>query len=109
VIVLAQYAKWEDLVPVRDYFKQQGIDTKIYGVQDLRQYLTSQGINAGGLEGNGYILATSSYYGNPQNQGTDGYAALQKIRELGRGYKAPAGKESFAPRYFSDAYGRKVR
>jgi hypothetical protein len=109
VIVLAEYANADDLVPVREYFQQNGIGTVILAVPKLREALASRNINIVGLEGSGYILVTSSYYGNPQNPGTDGYAALTKIRELGRGYKAPAGRESFAPRYFSDAYGRKVR
>jgi hypothetical protein len=109
VIVLAQYPTSDDLVPVQEYFQQNGIGTVILAIPRLREALASQNVNTSGLEGNGYILVTSSYYGNPQNPGTDGYAALLKIRELGRGYKAPPGKESFAPRYFGDAYGRKVR
>jgi hypothetical protein len=109
VIVLAQYSKYDDLVPVQEYFQQNGIATEVLAVQKLRDYLMSQGINASGLDDGGYILVTADYYNNPQTQGTDGYAARMKIVELGRNYKAPPGKESFAPRYFSDAYGRKVR
>jgi hypothetical protein len=91
VIVLVQYDKLADLTPVQAHFEEHGIMTNI----DIR---------------NGrYFLQTVDTYDNPDTPGTDGYKAKQKIIEVGRTYKAPPGYEPFAPHYFSDAYGRKVK
>ena len=109
MIVLAQYPEQRDLVPVKEYFRQNGINTEILAVDKLRDYLAQQGINTSVLGNRGGFMLVAPYYENPENPGTDGYAAKQKIKELGRGYKAPSGSESFAPKYFSDAYGMKVR
>jgi len=109
VIVLAQYPKQDDLVPVKEYFGQHGINTEILAVDKLRDYLAQQGMNTSVLGNRGGFMLVASYYDNPENPGTDGYKAKQKIKELGRGYKAPSDSESFAPKYFSDAYGMKVR
>ncbi|MFH1615518.1 MAG: hypothetical protein ABIG61_10610 [Planctomycetota bacterium] len=91
VIVLVEYATRAQLVPVRDYFASKGIETEIIA------------------EGGRYFLVTKNRYQNPDKEGTDGYATKQKIIEAGRGYKAPEGYETFAPRLFSDAYGKKVK
>lgn len=93
VIVLVQYPRRPDLVPVREHFARNGIETEI--VQ----------------EGNWYFLVTKNRYQNPNNPGTDGYEAKQKIIEIGAKYKgeAPEGYDTFAPHFFSDAYGKKVR
>ena len=58
-----------------------------------------------------YFLQTKERYDNPDKPGTDGYKALQRIKEIGAKYKgkAPPGYETFAPNYFSDAYGKKVK
>jgi len=109
VIVLAQYPKQDDLVPVKEYFGQHGINTEILAVDKLRDYLAQQGMNTSVLGNKGGFMLVASYYDNPENPGTDGYKAKQRIKELGRGYKAPSGSESFAPKFFSDAYGMKVR
>jgi hypothetical protein len=92
VIVLVQYHRRADLVPVREHFAQNGIETQI--VQ----------------EGNWYFLVTKDRYQNPSNPGTDGYQALQRIIEVGAQYegKAPTGRETFSPHFFRDAYGKKV-
>jgi len=110
VIVLAQHAQRAPLESAKEYFKTHGVATEVIGVAALRDYLAGQGINTSVL-GNrgGFMLVTADYYDNPQNPGTNGFQAKQKIIELGRGYKATAGSESFAPNYFSDAYGMKVR
>jgi hypothetical protein len=57
-----------------------------------------------------YVLQTKQRYQNT-TVGSDGYKAIQKIREVGVLYKgkAPPGYETFAPNYFSDAYGKKVK
>ena len=61
------------------------------------------------LEKGRYFLQTINRYDNPEKEGTDGYTAKQKIIEVGKGYKAPSGYESFAKHLFSDAYGKKVK
>jgi hypothetical protein len=91
VIVLAQYNSLPDLAAVQTYFAEHGIELKI----DPQQ--------------GSYFLQTKQKYDNPSKPGTDGYKALQKIKEVGKGYKAPEGYETFAPHYFSDAYGKKVK
>jgi len=110
VIVLAQYPKRDDLLAAKEYFDQKGVPTDVIEIAVLREYLTRQRMNVNVLgNAEGFILVTSTYYTNPKSQGSDGYKALQKIIELGRGYKAPAGREPFAPKYFSDAYPMKIR
>lgn len=92
VIVLVVYDSLPDLAPVQAHFSEYGIETEI---------VTERGR---------YFLQTKQRYDNPATPGTDGYIAKQKIAEVGAKYKgkAPAGYESFAPFYFSDAYGKKV-
>lgn len=91
VIVIATYKQGEDLVPVKEYFDQNGIETQI---QERGDY---------------YFLVTKDKLQSPRRAGTDGYAALQRIRQVGADYKAPQGYESFAPNLFQDAYGMKIR
>jgi len=91
VIVIATYKQSEDLVPVKEYFGQNGIETNI---QERGDY---------------YFLVTKDKFQSPRRTGTDGYAALQRIRQVGADYKAPQGYESFAPNLFQDAYGMKIR
>jgi hypothetical protein len=110
VIVLAQHPRREDLEAAQAYFEQQGIATRVIAVEALREYLSGQGFNTNVLgDRGGFMLVTGDYYDNPRSPGTNGYAARQKIVEVGRAYKAPQGFEKFAPKYFSDAYGMKVR
>lgn len=91
VIVLAQYDRLADLSPVQAHFSEHGIELEI--------------VPRSGR----YFLQTKKLYDNPAKPGTDGYKALQKIIEVGKEYKAPLGYETFAPNYFSDAYGYKVK
>jgi hypothetical protein len=75
----------------------------------LREHFAEYGLDTSRLpQGDGYMLATKIFYQNPDRAGTDGYEMMQRIIELGRGYEAPPGRESFAPNYFSDAFGMKV-
>ena len=92
VIVLVVYDSLPDLAPVQAHFSENGIETEIV------------------TESGRYFLQTKQRYDNPATAGTDGYKAKQKIVEIGAKYKgkAPAGYETFAPNYFSDAYGKKV-
>jgi hypothetical protein len=110
VIVLAQLSQREPLDTAREYFTKQGIATSVVSIPVLRDLLNKQGISTRGLsDRGGFMLVTDDYYDNPQNPGTNGYQAKQRIIEVGRGYKAKSGSDSFAPNYFSDAYGMKVR
>ena len=90
VIVLVEYNSMPDLAPVQAHFSEYGIETEIK------------------LERGSYFLQTKQRYDNPATPGTDGYKAKQKITEVGKEYKAPAGYETFARFLFSDAYGKKV-
>lgn len=90
VIVLVEYGTMADLGPVQAHFLEYGIETEIVP------------------EGGRYFLQTKQRYDNPATPGTDGYKVLQKIKQVGAKYKAPANYETFAKHLFSDAYGRKV-
>ncbi len=93
VIVLVQYPAKRDLQPVQAHFAAYGIATEIIA------------------SAKGYLLVTKDTYDNPEKPGTDGYAAKQRIAQVGAMYKgkAPEGYETFAPHYFGDAYGMKVQ
>lgn len=88
-IVIQTYQVRTDLEPVKRYFAGFGIDTEIVKIGDW------------------YYLVTTDKYENPEKQGTDGYSAKQRIIELGAGYKAPPGYETFGSKPFRDAYGMK--
>jgi hypothetical protein len=92
VIILQQFGAREDLRPVQAHFEEYGIETEIV------------------MENGNYFLRTKNRYDNPRTPGTNGYKALQKIIEVGPKYKgkAPPNYETFAPRFFTDAYGKKV-
>lgn len=88
-IVIQTYQLKSHLEPARQYFAQFGIGTEIRKID------------------NWYYLVTSEKYDNPEKPGTDGYAAKQRIIELGANYKAPQGYETFGSRPFHDAYGKR--
>jgi len=88
-IVIQMYQVRAHLEPVKQYFDNLGIQTEIL------------------QEGSWYYLVTKNKYDSPDKPGTPGYAAKLKIVEIGARYKAPAGYETFAPRLFSDAFGKK--
>jgi hypothetical protein len=88
-IVIQMYQVKEHLEPVREYFDRMGVETEI-------------------LERNNwYYLVTKNKYNNIDKVGTDGYLARQKIVDLGAGYKAPPGFETFGTKPFSGAFGMK--
>jgi hypothetical protein len=93
VIVLTHYHTMADLGPVQAHFAEHGIVTEIVP------------------ESGRYVLQTKQRYQNTTTPGSDGYKAIQKIKEVGALYKgkAPPGYEPFAAHYFSDAYGKKVK
>jgi hypothetical protein len=86
-IVLKIYQVRSHLEPAKEFFDKMGVTTEIIE------------------KGNWYYLVTKNKYDNPEKAGTDGYLAKQKIIELGAGYKAPVGFETFGPKPFSDAFG----
>ena len=88
-IVLKQLDRSADLEQAQKYFATVGIETVI--------------INRSGT----YFLISKNKYENPAKPGTNGYKALTEIVRLGAEYKAPQGYESFGPKPFSDAYGKK--
>jgi hypothetical protein len=88
-IVIQMYQVRKHLEPVKEYFDKLGVATEIIE------------------KNNWYYLVTKNGYDNPDKAGTDGYLAKQKIVELGAGYKAPAGYETFGPKPFNDAFGMK--
>ncbi len=109
-IVLAQYKQQADLEEVQKYFGQNGISLIVLPLAEVRKAFAERGLNMALLpKGDGFLLVTNNLYGNPDNPNTDGGKMKQRIAEVGKGYKAPPGKESFAPKYFSDAYGMKIR
>ena len=89
-IVIVAYTKKADLAPVVDYFKANGIATEI--IQD----------------GSYYYVVTQSRFDTVNKPGTEGYQLKQKIKQVGAGYKAPAGFERFASKPFQDVYGKKL-
>jgi hypothetical protein len=88
-IVLKMYQVRSHLEPAKEYFDKMGVATEIIE------------------KDNWYYLVTKNKYDNPGKVGTDGYLTKQKIIELGAGYKAPVGFETFGPNPFSDAYGKR--
>jgi hypothetical protein len=86
-IVLKIYQVRSHLEPAKEYFDKMGVATEIIE------------------KNNWYYLVTKNKYDNPEKAGTDGYQAKQKIVEIGSGYKAPVGFETFGPKPFSDAFG----
>jgi len=88
-IVITEYPRRIDLVPVQKYFANNGIETEIVKIDGS------------------YFLRTVEKYENPGRFGTDGYEARQRIIEIGADYKAPTGYETFGAKPFQDAYGRR--
>jgi len=87
-IVLKIFQVRSHLEPAKEYFDKLGVATEI--IEKDNMY---------------YLVTKNKYNGDPKKAGTDGYQALQKIIELGAGYKAPPGLETFGPKPFSDAFG----
>ena len=89
-IVIQTYQLRSHLEPVKQYFASFGVETEIKKLD------------------NWYYLVTKNKYDNPEKPGTNGYFAKQRIIELGAGYKAPTGYESFKrgeKMPFHDAFG----
>jgi hypothetical protein len=108
-IVLTTYKNRDDLVPVVEHFEKNGIELEIRDLQATRELFADKSLNIGNLpSGKGYLLVTKYLFTNPKAPGTKGYELKQKIAEVGKTYKAPKGRETFAPKLFSDAYAMKI-
>ena len=93
-IILAHSGRIVDLQPVVEHFAEHGIELKIDP-----------------LRGGQYLLQTvEQFESDPATPGTDGFKVKREIIRVGALYKgmAPAGLDTFAPHYFSDAYGTRV-
>ncbi len=86
-IVIQQYDTREDLIPVQQFFAGWGIGTEI--VQTDKAY---------------YLFTVERFSSLRLKEGTREYTLQQRIVGLGQEYKAPPGRESFAPHRFRDAY-----
>lgn len=112
LLILARSKRQEDFDPVVRHFRENGIDVTAVSLDSLRQWFAKYNLDASRLpSGDGFLLVGANFCKNPEVAGTDGFEVKQKITEVGARYrgKAPSGYDSFAPRYFSDAYGMKVR
>ncbi len=89
-VVIQTFDKRADLEQVQYHFAEGGIETEIKKIGDTF-----------------YLRTVDKYEKAPKIEGTDGYAALQRIIKWGARYEAPQGYESFASNLFSDAYGKK--
>lgn len=109
-IVLTRYQTRKDLEPVVEHFGRHGIDLFILPLDQAPALFAQYGLNAAKLpRGSGFLLVTVKAYDNPNVAGSEGNKMLTRIAEVGAQYKASNGLESFAPNYFSDAYGMKIR
>jgi hypothetical protein len=90
VIVLVQFRGRDHLVPVQEYFSENGIETVIMP-------------RANGW----FFLVTKERFFDTEKPGGRGYAVKELIHRIGPSYAAPAGFEPF-PRGFTDAYGRNI-
>ena len=88
-IVIQTLKSRRALEPVKEYFAGAGIETEIRKIGDT------------------YYLVSKQRYGNPDRKGTEGYAAKEKIKQIGAKYEAPSGYASFGTKPFQDAYGKK--
>jgi hypothetical protein len=89
-IVIQTYDKREDLELVQYHFTEGNIGTEIRKIG-----------------GTFYLISADKYEKDPKIEGTDGYAAKQKIIEWGARYKAPQGYEPFGAKSFGTAHGMK--
>lgn len=90
-IVIMTYSKKKDLAPAKAFFDKKGVETKIE------------------KRGDYYFLLTANRFMSPKREGTDGYYALRKIKQIGAEYQAPPDFETFGETPFQDAYGMKIR
>jgi len=112
LIVLTPYKTDRDLEPVIEHFARYGIGLFALPLEKGPTLFREYGLNPAALpSGTGFLLLTTQLCSNPNVPGSDGEQLKQRIAEVGALYKgkAPQGYEPFAPHYFSDAYGMKVK
>jgi len=109
-IVLVKHKNGEDLVPVQDFYARYGIDLFILPLDQAPAIFAQFGLDASRLPaGPGFLLVTKNAYDNPNVAGSEGSKMVKRIAEVGALYKAHTGDKLFAPNYFGDAYGMKIR
>jgi hypothetical protein len=81
-----------ELVPVAEFFKRNGIDTEII---------------ADHVSGNAVLATKIGFEQNPAKQGTNGYELFQRIKQLGPVYVQETKDTKFGVKPFQDAYGYK--
>jgi hypothetical protein len=89
-IGILSYHDRTQLIPVKEYFRSNGIETEIIRM------------------GSGFILVTAERFReNPARSGSDGFALLQRIVALGADYHPPSGSRylGFTPESFEGAHG----
>jgi len=98
------------LVPVVDHFARNGIDLFILPLDQAPAIFAEYGLDSSRLPaGGGFLLVTKKAYDNPNVPGSEGEKIVKRIAEVGALYKAQSGDKLFAPKYFSDAYGMRIR
>ncbi len=93
-IVLAHSGRIVDLQPVVEFFAVKDIELRIVPLKNGQ-----------------YQLQTVEHFASdPATPGTEGFKLKSEIIRVGPLYegKAPAGLDTFAPHYFTDAYGKNV-
>ncbi|MHC5121850.1 MAG: hypothetical protein ACYSO7_10165 [Planctomycetota bacterium] len=84
----------EELGPLADFFRHNGIETEIIAVNSPSGRLA--------------VLATKAgFEENPVKEGTDGYKLVQRIRQIGPVYVEETKDTKFGVKPFQDVYGRK--
>ena len=93
-IVLAHSGRYVDFQPVVEHFAKDGIALEIVPLESGRFQLRT----------------VEQFESDPAMPGTAGFKLKSKIVRIGPSYKgrAPAGLNTFAPHYFTDAYGDNV-
>ncbi len=111
LIVIARAQDKTSLEPVAEHFAEHGVQTGYISYERLREHYRERSWSLNGIpQGDGFLLTTmKTDYENPDRPGTDGYAARERIKDIGALYKGKPGAEIFGPNYFSDAYGLKVK
>lgn len=110
LIVLARSKRQEDMEPVIRFFAANGIELLPLPLDVLRKWFADNNLSTGHLpSGDGFLLVTRDPFRNPNEAGTDGANMLRRVVEVGAQYRTQPGSQMFAPHYFSDAYGMKIR
>ena len=89
-----QIDRKSELVPLRDFFNRKGVSTEIIEIPADRLAA---------------LVTKAGFTNNPAAAGTDGYALLQRIKQLGPVYVGETEDTKFGVKPFQDAYGYNKR